>query len=194
MQWLFYVHWWGVQGYFPEVFLLNYLKFRQPVHIGEKWRRRRACTCTQSHQGTAHQHSWPEPSCSHKQYELAHDKTNKMTLRPAKTQISLGICQVWSVFAVHSMGSQGPKLSSCGQRRLWSDWADARLIWAFPGRLCHFVGFVVRRLSYIELEVASDKEPRLWYYEVAAHACVKIYLLHKANVPFLMGLLNFVFR
>ena len=30
------------------------------------------------------------------------------------------------VFAVRSMGSQGPKLSSCGQRRLWSDWADAQ--------------------------------------------------------------------
>ena len=30
------------------------------------------------------------------------------------------------VFAVSSMGSSGPKLSSCGQRRLWSDWADAQ--------------------------------------------------------------------
>ena len=30
------------------------------------------------------------------------------------------------VFAVRSMGSKGPKLSSCGQRRLWSDWADAQ--------------------------------------------------------------------
>ena len=38
-------------------------------------------------------------------FELAHDKTNKMTVRPAKTQISLGIRPVWSVSAVHSMGS-----------------------------------------------------------------------------------------
>ena len=38
-------------------------------------------------------------------YMSPHDKTNKMTLRPAKTQISLGICPVWSVFTVHSMGS-----------------------------------------------------------------------------------------
>ena len=29
-------------------------------------------------------------------YELRHDKTNKMTVCPAKTQISLGICPVWS--------------------------------------------------------------------------------------------------
>ena len=42
------------------------------------------------------------------------DKTNKMTMRPAKTQLSLGIPPVWSesrpvwsesFFAVHSMGS-----------------------------------------------------------------------------------------
>ena len=33
------------------------------------------------------------------------DKTNKMSLRPAKTQISLGIRPVWSEFAVRSMGS-----------------------------------------------------------------------------------------
>ena len=30
------------------------------------------------------------------------------------------------LFTVHLMGSLGPKLSSCWQRRLWSDWADAQ--------------------------------------------------------------------
>ena len=34
-----------------------------------------------------------------------HDKTNKMSVRQAETQISLGIRPVWSVFAVRSMGS-----------------------------------------------------------------------------------------
>ena len=34
-----------------------------------------------------------------------HNKTNKMTVRPAKTPISLGIRPVWSEFAVRSMGS-----------------------------------------------------------------------------------------
>ena len=33
-------------------------------------------------------------------FELHHDKTNKMTCAPAKTQISLSIRTVWSVFAV----------------------------------------------------------------------------------------------
>ena len=32
--------------------------------------------------------------------EPPHDKTNKVTVRPAKTQISLGIRPVWSVFTV----------------------------------------------------------------------------------------------
>ena len=38
-------------------------------------------------------------------HEPQHDKTNKVTVRPAKTQISLGILQVWSVFPVRLMGS-----------------------------------------------------------------------------------------
>ena len=37
--------------------------------------------------------------------ELPHDKTKKMTVHPAKTQISLGICPVWSIFTVRSIGS-----------------------------------------------------------------------------------------
>ena len=37
--------------------------------------------------------------------EPRHDKTNKMSVRPAKTRISLGIRPVWSVFAVRSMDS-----------------------------------------------------------------------------------------
>ena len=38
-------------------------------------------------------------------FEPRHDKTNKVTVRPAKTQISLGIRPVWSVFAGRLMGS-----------------------------------------------------------------------------------------
>ena len=46
------------------------------------------------------------------------------------------------VFAVHSMGSSGPKLSSCGQWRLWSDWVNAQADLS----LRYFVGFVMSRL------------------------------------------------
>ena len=38
-------------------------------------------------------------------FEPPHDKTSKMSVRPAKTQISLGIGPVLSVFAVRSMRS-----------------------------------------------------------------------------------------
>ena len=33
---------------------------------------------------------------------------------------------VWSVFTVRSLGSWGPNISSCGQQRLWLDWASAQ--------------------------------------------------------------------
>ena len=87
-------------------------------------------------------------------YEPPRDKTNKITVRLAKTQISLGIRPVWSVRLMGSqgssankmtvrlaktqinlMGSQGSSASWCGQRRL------IRLGGVFAGRTWHFVGF-----------------------------------------------------
>ena len=77
-------------------------------------------------------------------FESQHHTTNKVVVRPAKTQISLGIRPVWSesvrpaktqislgirpVWSESSLGAlsvtKRPNDSSCGQRRLWSDWAD----------------------------------------------------------------------
>ena len=45
------------------------------------------------------------------------------------------------VFSVCSMGSWGPKLSSCRQQRLWSDWADAQADLSLRWAHMHFVGF-----------------------------------------------------
>ena len=72
-----------------------------------------------------------------------------MTVRPAKTQTCLYIRPVWS------------ESSLCAQRVakdpsfLHADSEDSdrtgripRLILVFPGRTCHFVGFVMRRLDY----------------------------------------------
>ena len=80
--------------------------------------------------------------------EPPHFKTNRMTVRPAKTQISLVFRPVWS------------ESSLCGQRIavgpsfLHADSEDSdqtgrmpRLIWVFAGHTCHFVGFVMRRLK-----------------------------------------------
>ena len=77
-----------------------------------------------------------------------HDKINKMSVHPAKTQISLGICPVWSELAVRSMDSWGPKVSSCGQRRLWSDCTDALADLSLRWAHSHFVGFIMLRLKY----------------------------------------------
>ena len=79
-------------------------------------------------------------------FEPWHDKINKVSLCPAKTQISLGICPVWLVFAVHMKKPWVLSYPLSALRRLWSDWADAQadpsLRWAHS----HIVGFVMSRL------------------------------------------------
>ena len=67
--------------------------------------------------------------------EPPHDKTNKMTVRPAKTQISLGIRPVWS----ESSLSAWRKLGSLATHWAHSEDSDQtgrmpRLIWVFAGR------------------------------------------------------------
>ena len=57
-------------------------------------------------------------------------------LRPAKTQISLGIHPVWSRSSLSAGRNIGP---------LTTYWVP-RLIWVFAGLAFHFVGFVMRRL------------------------------------------------
>ena len=52
-------------------------------------------------------------------FEPAHDKTNKITCAPSEDSDQPGLLpSLIRVFAVRSMGSEAPKLSSCGQRGL----------------------------------------------------------------------------
>ena len=51
-------------------------------------------------------------------FEPRHDKTNKVSVRPAKTQISLGIHPVWSVFAVCMKKAKVLSYPLSAQRRL----------------------------------------------------------------------------
>ena len=65
-------------------------------------------------------------------YEPRHDKTNKMSVRPAKIQISLGICPVWSESSLCTQCvAKDPML-------LYADSEDSdhppSLIWVFAGR------------------------------------------------------------
>ena len=76
-------------------------------------------------------------------------KPTNWHVRPAKTQISLGICPVWS----ESLLSTWRKLGSSATHWVHSEDSNQtgwmpRLIWVFAGHTCHFVGFVMKRLRY----------------------------------------------
>ena len=96
--------------------------------------------------------------------EPPHDKTNKMTCTPSKDSDQSGhLPSLIRVFAVRSVGSSAPKLSSCGQLRLWSDWADAQadlsLRWAHMP-LCWFC-HKAARMKLVELKFLKDFHWRL---------------------------------
>ena len=78
-----------------------------------------------SHQ-TTHPRTWTEPR---------RDKTNKMTVRPAKTQISLGICPVWSESSLcpHWV-AQDPGFLHADSEDSDQTGRMPRLIWVFAGR------------------------------------------------------------
>ena len=57
-------------------------------------------------------------SCSISIIEPRHDKTNKMSARPVKTQISLGIRPDWSVFAVRMKKAWVLSYPMSAERRL----------------------------------------------------------------------------
>ena len=80
---------------------------------------------------------------------IIHDKTNKMTVRPAKTQISQGIRSVW-VFAVRMKKALVLSYPLSAQRRLWlwPTWTDVQADLSLRRAHRHFVGFVIRRLIY----------------------------------------------
>ena len=87
--------------------------------------------------------------------EPPYNKTNKMTVRPAKTQISLGIRPFWS------------ESSLCAQwvakdlSFLHADSEDSDQtgrtprLKVFAGRTCHFVGFVMRQLLLLSLHLLN---------------------------------------
>ena len=89
-------------------------------------------------------HCLPRPVCPNTEdhysivsfrFELRLDKTNKVTVHPAKTQISLGIRPVWSESSLSAWRNLGSLTTH------WSHSEDSdqtgrmpRLIWVFAGR------------------------------------------------------------
>ena len=68
--------------------------------------------------------------------ELRHDKTNKMTVHPAKTQISLGIRPVWSESSLCAqwVAKDLSFLHADSKDSDQTGWMP-RLIWVFPGSI-----------------------------------------------------------
>ena len=84
-------------------------------------------------------------------HEPQHDKTNKVTVRPAKTQISLGIRPVWS----ESSLSAWRNLGSLATHWVHSKDSDQtgrmpRLILSLRWAHTHFIGFVMSWLTWNE--------------------------------------------
>ena len=89
---------------------------------------------------------WIQRSCHSRGFEPLHDKTNKMSVRPAKTQISLGIRVVWSESSLSAWRKPGSWATHWAHNEDWSDWADAQADLSLRWAHTHFVGFVMTRL------------------------------------------------
>ena len=69
-------------------------------------------------------------------------------VRPAKTQISLGIRPVWLKSSLWAQWvAKDPSFLHADSEDSDQTGRTPRLIWVFAGRTCHFVGFVTRRLN-----------------------------------------------
>ena len=86
--------------------------------------------------------------------ELAQNLQNDV--RPAKTQISLGIHPVWSESSLSawrkpwSLATHRVDCEDSGQTRQMP-----KLIWVFAGRTFHYVGFVERWLIYVLVFISA---------------------------------------
>ena len=106
-------------------------------------------------------------------YEPRHDKTNKMAVRPAKTQIGLGIRQVWS----ESSLSAWRKFGSLATHWAHSEDSDQtgrmpRLIWVFAGRT-----LILLILSCRWSESSLGAHSFCWFCHVAAHIALRVDLM-----------------
>ena len=129
-----------------------------------------------------------ETSC-----EPRHDKTNKISVRPAKTQISLGICPVWSsVFAVPMKKAWVLSYPLSTQRRLWSDLADAQADLSLRWAHSHFVGFVMSWLMYFIVELPGSSCAEVQNQRnISSHSCCLSVFIHVISFKGASGRLSF---
>ena len=123
----------SIQNYF-----LSVLRYRLPRFGVKRQNQNDAIFCRHKSFDKTKNRVWFEPR---------HDKTNKVTVRPAKTQISLGIRPVWSESSLCAQWvAKDPSLLHADSEYPDQTRRMPRLIWVFARRTCHFVGFVTRWL------------------------------------------------
>ena len=96
------------------------------------------------------------------------DKTNKVTVRPAETQISLGIHAVWSESLLSAWRKLGP-LATHGTHS--EDQADLSLCWGDS----HFVGFV---MSWLKCNIRGQQHYSIIYKDNAMTQSAKTIKKH----------------
>ena len=101
--------------------------------------------------------NWSEYQSTLTLCEPPHDKTNKMSVRLAKTQISLGIRPVWSESSLCAQWvAKDPSFLHADSEDSDQTGRMPRLIWVFAGHTCHFGDFVMRWLmSYLFPNIGS---------------------------------------
>ena len=92
-------------------------------------------------------------------YEPRHDKTNEMSVCPAKTQISLGIRPVWSESSLCAQWvAKDPRFLHADSEDSDQTGRMPRLIWIFAGRTlillgCHVGAHMIKYRYFITTEV-----------------------------------------
>ena len=147
----------------------------RPLNCGTPWRVNIVSSKYQEHH-QQHNEPW-------------HDKTNKMSVRPAKTQISLGIRPIWS----ESSLSAWRKLGSLATHWVHSEDSDQtgrmpRLIWVFAGRTVILLVLSCRGSNHDFTNKLAAVSA--WISELEAALClgggegvVSCQLSHHGNVP-----------
>ena len=96
-----------------------------------------------------------------RQNEPRHDKTNKMSVHLAKTQISLDIRPDWPGSSLCTKWVANDPSFLHADSEDWSDWADTQadpsLRWAYS----HFVGFDMRRPKSISAIISVIQSLRM---------------------------------
>ena len=108
------------------------------------------------------------------QFGPRHDKTNKLAVRPAKTQVSLGIRPVWSESSLSAWRNIGSLATHWGHSEDsdQTGWMP-RLIWDFAGRTlillvlsCRGSNYFFRRLLLPSIQHVDKRKPTISFWVI----------------------------